>query len=65
MLDTDSKAQRWVKRRLGEVLTVVGDGLGRPLLRLSVPLLVPRLPGVVDFEPAVELLPAGGQELDV
>lgn len=45
--------------------TVVNDGLWRSLLRLHVPLLVLRLPGVVDFEAAVELLPAGGQQLDV
>lgn len=45
--------------------TVVGDGFGRTLLRLRVPLLVLRLPGVVNLEAAVELLPAGSQQLDV
>lgn len=45
--------------------TVVSDGLGRPLHRLRVPLLVLGLPGVVNLEAAVELLPAGRQQLDV
>lgn len=45
--------------------TVVRDGFRRPLLRLRVPLLVLGLPGVVDLEAAVELLPAGSQQLDV
>lgn len=45
--------------------TIISDGLGRPLYRLRVPLLVLRLPGVVDLEAAVELLPAGRQQLDV
>lgn len=45
--------------------TVVGDTFGRSLLRVRVPLLVLGLPGVVNLQPAVELLSAGRQQLDV
>lgn len=46
-------------------LTVVCDRFWRSLLSLSVSFLVLWLPGVVNFKPAVELLSAGGQQLDV
>ena len=50
----------------GTGLTVVGDGLGGSLVgSVRVAFLVLGLPGVVDLQTPVELLPAGGQQLDV
>ena len=46
-------------------LTVVSDGLGGPLLGLSILFLVLGLPGVVDLQSAVKLLPACSQQLDI
>lgn len=55
-----------VEGRRIRLLTVVGDGLGSPLVAVVVrALLVLGLPGVVDLQAAVELLPAGGEQLDV
>lgn len=52
-------------KRCGARHTIVGDRFRCSLLCLGVPLLVLWLPGVVNFKPAVELLSAGGQQLDV
>lgn len=52
-------------KRCGARHTVVGDRFRCSLLCIGVPLLVLWLPGVVNFKPAVELLSAGGQQLDV
>lgn len=47
-------------------LTVIGDRFGSPLIAAVVSaLLVLGLPGVIDLQAAVELLSAGGQQLDV
>lgn len=48
------------------MLTVIGDRFWSPLIAAVVSaLLVLGLPGVIDLQAAVELLSAGGQQLDV
>lgn len=48
------------------MLTVIGDRLWSPLIAAVVSaLLVLGLPGVIDLQAPVELLSAGGQQLDV
>lgn len=55
-----------VARRFICVLTVIGDRFWSPLIAAVVSaLLVLGLPGVIDLQAAVELLSAGGQQLDV
>lgn len=57
---------RHCRRRFICVLTVIGDRFWSPLIAAVVSaLLVLGLPGVIDLQAAVELLSAGGQQLDV
>lgn len=44
---------------------MVREGLGSPLLGLANTFLVLRFPGMVDLQPAVELLSACSQQLDI
>lgn len=61
----NTKRQFQRNKRCGACHTVVGDRFWCSLLCLGVPLLVLWLPGMVNFKPAVELLSAGSQQLDV
>lgn len=62
----DSSLLKQVSGRRICPLTVIGDGFRGPLIAAVVSaLLVLGLPGVIDLQAAVELLPAGGEQLDV